>query len=80
MFLITSRSYSTKISVTYENESLDISTIYHFFFIVTSVVNQAGETALDTAKRVKAVQCEELVRTGGGCKAGKGGVFIYSKV
>ncbi|XP_074696930.1 arf-GAP with SH3 domain, ANK repeat and PH domain-containing protein 1 isoform X1 [Strix aluco] len=25
------------------------------------VVNQAGETALDTAKRVKAVQCEELL-------------------
>ncbi|POI31876.1 hypothetical protein CIB84_004373, partial [Bambusicola thoracicus] len=28
------------------------------------VVNQAGETALDTAKRLKAVQCEELVRLG----------------
>uniref|UniRef100_A0A8B9PFL7 ArfGAP with SH3 domain, ankyrin repeat and PH domain 1 n=1 Tax=Apteryx owenii TaxID=8824 RepID=A0A8B9PFL7_APTOW len=26
------------------------------------LVNQAGETALDTAKRLKAVQCEELVR------------------
>lgn len=38
---------------------------------VNFVVNQAGETALDTAKRVKAVQCEELVRTGPGGK-GKG--------
>uniref|UniRef100_A0A7M4EVG5 ArfGAP with SH3 domain, ankyrin repeat and PH domain 1 n=1 Tax=Crocodylus porosus TaxID=8502 RepID=A0A7M4EVG5_CROPO len=26
------------------------------------IVNQAGETALDTAKRLKAIQCEELVR------------------
>ncbi|NXW06865.1 ASAP1 protein, partial [Fregetta grallaria] len=32
------------------------------------VVNQAGETALDTAKRVKAVQCEELLSQ---AKAGK---------
>ncbi|XP_032942148.1 arf-GAP with SH3 domain, ANK repeat and PH domain-containing protein 1 isoform X5 [Catharus ustulatus] len=32
------------------------------------LVNQAGETALDTAKRVKAVQCEELLSQ---AKAGK---------
>ncbi|OXB82932.1 UNVERIFIED_CONTAM: hypothetical protein H355_009842 [Colinus virginianus] len=32
------------------------------------VVNQAGETALDTAKRLKAVQCEELLSQ---AKAGK---------
>lgn len=38
------------------------------FCIVNFVVNQAGETALDTAKRVKAVQCEELVRTEPGGK------------
>lgn len=41
------------------------------FCIVNFVVNQAGETALDTAKRVKAVQCEELVRAEPGGK-GKG--------
>lgn len=38
------------------------------FCIVNFVVNQAGETALDTAKRLKAVQCEELVRTKPGGK------------
>ena len=52
---------------------------HSFFFIVHFVVNQAGETALDTAKRVKAVQCEELVRTGaeGGQKEEVGGGHVY---
>lgn len=48
------------------------------FCAVNFVVNQAGETALDTAKRVKAVQCEELVRTGPGGK-GKGGCLCLQK-